>query len=207
MKANPLFFPLPISPLRAPLFYRSDNALRFDLQVGETNTDAYFQAVLERATTLLEAVFQPREEILLVLNELAWGKRKIRFGNFVFQQIDGLTRADVRYRNILDLYEPGDRWNQAIVPTTLNRLGYQQILAAISHMDFPSRRPQLGPPGTASAREVYLVSPGRQLVFHMYDDRGLDVAAADIETLRPLYAQFADWLLDYDRELMAERMS
>lgn len=38
------------------------------------------------------------------------------------------------------------------------------------------------------------------VVFHMYDDRGLDILAPRADVRRPLYEQFSDWVLDYDRE-------
>ncbi|WP_107725103.1 DUF3885 domain-containing protein [Desmospora activa] len=34
----------------------------------------------------------------------------------------------------------------------------------------------------------------------MYDDRGLDIVANKIETLRDCYLNYNDWILDYDRQ-------
>jgi hypothetical protein len=34
----------------------------------------------------------------------------------------------------------------------------------------------------------------------MYDDRGLDIIAADKETLRPIYLTFNNWILEHDRK-------
>ena len=36
----------------------------------------------------------------------------------------------------------------------------------------------------------------------MYDDRGTDIIASDIETLRPIYDQYNNWLLHCDLEKM-----
>jgi hypothetical protein len=33
----------------------------------------------------------------------------------------------------------------------------------------------------------------------MYDDRGLDVIAAELNTLRPMFESFNDWILDNQR--------
>ncbi|WCR25026.1 DUF3885 domain-containing protein [Paenibacillus thiaminolyticus] len=38
------------------------------------------------------------------------------------------------------------------------------------------------------------------MIYHLYDDRGCDVICADVDPLRPLYEEFNDWILDYDRE-------
>src|SRR5699024_3600191 len=38
------------------------------------------------------------------------------------------------------------------------------------------------------------------MLYHLYDDRGLDLVAKDKNKLYPLYETFNDWILDYDRE-------
>lgn len=43
--------------LRQPLFYNWNFGLRFDLQVGEINTDDYFKKVTKRACTIFETTF------------------------------------------------------------------------------------------------------------------------------------------------------
>lgn len=51
---------------------------------------------------------------------------------------------------------------------------------------------------------AFLIDPSKSVMMHIYDDRGMDVSAYDAATLHGLYAGFADWLLDYDRERMAK---
>lgn len=40
---------------------------------------------------------------------------------------------------------------------------------------------------------VYVIDPRSKVIMHMYDDRGLDMIAAELETLRPLFQHFGDW--------------
>lgn len=40
------------------------------------------------------------------------------------------------------------------------------------------------------------------MIFHLYDDLGCDLIAADPEHLRPVYEGLQHWLLDYDRAQM-----
>ena len=57
-------------------------------------------------------------------------------------------------------------------------------------------------PVTPKARwltDLYLVDFSRATVLHVYDDRGMDVVAADVGRLRPLHGRFGDWLLAHDR--------
>jgi len=46
---------------------------------------------------------------------------------------------------------------------------------------------------------VYAINPQSKLILHMYDDRGLDIIATNIETLRPLFEGFNEWILDNQR--------
>ena len=50
---------------------------------------------------------------------------------------------------------------------------------------------------------VYLTGPG-PFLYHLYDDRGLDVLGGSRELLRPLYHKFHDWILEYDLERIDE---
>jgi hypothetical protein len=47
---------------------------------------------------------------------------------------------------------------------------------------------------------TYLIDSHSTILFHLYDDRGLDVVAANKESLRSLYERFNVWILDYDRK-------
>ena len=53
-----------------------------------------------------------------------------------------------------------------------------------------------GWPGFVST--VYLAGPG-PFLYHLYDDRGLDVLGSTRELLLPLYLRFHDWILSYNR--------
>ena len=47
---------------------------------------------------------------------------------------------------------------------------------------------------------VYFLNSQKNVIFHLYDDRGADVAAANKEILGPLYETCNGWILDHDRE-------
>lgn len=50
------------------------------------------------------------------------------------------------------------------------------------------------------ASTVFLLYVKEHILYHLYDDRGLDVVAKDKETLRPIYEKYKDWILEYDCE-------
>ena len=49
-----------------------------------------------------------------------------------------------------------------------------------------------------------LVDRDREIRVFAYDDRGMDITALEPSRIAPLYKEFDEWLLDYDRPRMAE---
>lgn len=189
--------------LRKPLFYSWDFGLRFDLQVGETNTDEYFEEVTRRASTIYQIAFDNSDNVFLVFMDYKYKRRKIRFSNFTFKQIDNLQKTEISYSKEFRLYEPDDKFdirNIAIIELTSERINFKNILRAIGHTDFSSRQPRLDNNWFFTSKEVYFINIDKKLIFHMYDDRSLDIVSADKETLRPIYNKHNDRILDYDRE-------
>jgi hypothetical protein len=189
--------------LRKPLFYSWDFGLRFDLQVGETDSDEYFQEVTRRASTIFQTAFDNSDKVFLDFMDYRYKRRKIRFSNFIFKQIDNLQKTEISYSKEFRLYESDDKFdirNIAIIKLAADRINYKSILTAIGHTDFPPRQPRLDQNGFLTGKEIYFVNIDKKLIFHMYDDRGLDIISTDIETLRPIWKKHSDWILDYDRE-------
>jgi len=189
--------------IRAPLFYNWPFSLRFDLQTGETGTDEYFIEVARRATTLFEAVFSNDEALFLVVIDYQYKRRKVRSSNYIFKQIQDFTKSEANYLNPILLYKDDGQYGYrriAVIKLAAERLNYQNILMAIANTDFPPRQPRLDRNSALKSKEVYFLNIDRKLIFHMYDDRGLDIIAADIETLRPIYKKYNGWIFDYDRK-------
>lgn len=53
---------------------------------------------------------------------------------------------------------------------------------------------------SALVSSVYFANTEAVYLYHVYDDRGADLVAESKETLRPLYHDFNQWILDYDRK-------
>jgi hypothetical protein len=60
-----------------------------------------------------------------------------------------------------------------------------------------ANREQAGVPKISSG--VFVIDPTSKVIMHMYDDRGLDIIAAELNTLRPLFKIFGDWILNSQR--------
>ena len=51
---------------------------------------------------------------------------------------------------------------------------------------------------------TFLIDPDANTLLHVYDDRGMDLISDVPSRLYVIYMRFGDWLLDYDRDRMAE---
>jgi hypothetical protein len=192
--------------IKVPLFYNWDNGLRFNLQVGETDTDEYFIEVKKRSTALFNEAFAPSDNLFFVLIDFKRRRRKIRISNYCFRQIKDLKKFEINYFKVKRLYEPNDKYdirNVAVIKLKADRLKIDNILTAIGHKDFPPRQPRLK---FLSSEEIFIINIDKRFIFNMYDDRGLDIIAKDKEALKPLYKKFNDWILDYDREKINKMM-
>ncbi len=49
---------------------------------------------------------------------------------------------------------------------------------------------------------VFLFAADNNLLFHLYDDRGLDLVAQDKTTLYNFYEKYNEWILPHDRKRM-----
>jgi len=193
--------------LRKPLFYNWQNSLRFDLQVGSTTDKEYFKTVLERSKTIFESVFEKSDEVIVVLTDYKYRKQKIRFGNYVFKQIENLKPEEITYTKFRRLYEINDKKdirNVALLKTTTKRVNYKNILTAIGNSDF-NRKPSLDKLGFLTNKKVYFLNLNKKIIFHMYDDRGFDVIASYKENLKSIYLKYNAWILDYDRKEIDEK--
>ena len=186
--------------IRKGLFYNWSIGLRFDLQVGRTDTEDYFKEVIGRASTLFETAFDKADNIFFALIEYKHKRRKIRFGNYAFRQVRNLDKSKVAYFKVKHLYEDNrfDQRNVAVTKLTVDRINYKNLFTAIGNSDFTARKPRLDNE-SFSSKEIYFINIDKELILNMYDDRGLDIIASNIETLRPIYTKHNDWILDYDR--------
>ncbi|WP_400191958.1 DUF3885 domain-containing protein [Hymenobacter sp. B81] len=184
--------------LQTGLFYSWPVGLRFELATDThiATTDDYFREAVHRASVLFQAVFQPDDEVLVVYQQPADKRRRIRVGNFLLRQC-GIGRSQVRFQRIPAPHPDSycRQWHRASFLTPAAAIHFPAILTALAHQDFPPRKPALH-------GEVFFIHPRRGLIWHMYDDRGLDILAPAPAALQDLYHTHHAWLLDYDRARM-----
>jgi hypothetical protein len=192
--------------LDVPLFYRWPIGIRFELN-AEMEGFTYDAAVLHRAFALYEAAFDPQDLCFLVSGRHS---RLIRIDMrpsfpphlptiFNLSKRHKLGLPGVAGRVIIrgNSLEQGTaltlRWTQ--VPP--RNIDYRFILATRCESIHNKTRP-------SSGDYVYFINRTRNIILHMYDDRGMDLIAPLAATLRPIYNRFSNWILDYDRARIEE---
>ena len=176
--------------LTAPLFYSWPIGLRFELGGELSLEEGRLSQAVDRAAAIFEAAFAQQDSLYVVAQH--YNPEDFFWSLLRMSDLPGCG-VDIRRSPSLDV-TPDQNAVDVVLPFTRSHLDHRALFTAIANTDF-TREPRL------DAR-VYIINTTTPLIFHMYDDRGCDVIAADRATLVPLYHRFGDWLLDYDKDRM-----
>lgn len=188
--------------LEPAMFYNWDIGIRFELGVpyrGIEDPD-YFANLIERAVRIFESVFEPGDDIVLVVRSYETMEP--------FETLDPgdpalpiCIKNNLLIPNIICAKEEKDIDDEGIISGIMfqhyisckrDEINCYGIFEAIANADFCKK------PYTHDG--VYFINVSKDIIFHMYDDRGLDVVAKNKDSLMIVYSEFNDWILDYDRK-------
>ena len=188
--------------LQLPIFYESPIALRFetgdpslDIFLDKTHLNPkYLRSAFWRVSFLYEKI-APFDTLLWVLYRTPDLETDVtaiidRFCTLthlpspaeVYQQ-EGTTSDEEPMTRIFLL------WDMKQTPPLI-----APLLKGILSADFKGFR--------ELSSAVFFFDTERHLLFHPYDDRGADVVAEKAETIRFLYEDCKNWLLEYDLQRM-----
>ncbi|MDR2519409.1 MAG: DUF3885 domain-containing protein [Spirochaetaceae bacterium] len=178
--------------LRKSIFYNCEYALRFDLHDIAMNkgNDEYFTESLHRADELFYNVFCNCDELYFI-----YRNGKIKWNDKIFKNIIGFHKKEIGIFNEENVYEENFHTQLAVLKVTASRINYRKILESINNTDFSSRKPRTG-------GEIYFIHIKDEIIFNMYDDRGLDIVGTTKEIIKPYYLKYNKWLLEDNREKM-----
>ena len=186
--------------LQRPLFYNWKYGLRFEIGLGSMQVLnlEYFEKALERAIELFKNVFEGEDEIIIVCQRYSSNRQKIKKRNFCFLAIDDIESKKVESFKIKNIYlenhnqkfDKKEHYHRVAVHLKVNEIKYQPILNKLIYGDFT-----LG-----NVPEIYFINRTKDLIFQLYDDRGLDIISKEKPTLQSTYKNFNSWILDYNRK-------
>ncbi|WP_394188749.1 DUF3885 domain-containing protein [Paenisporosarcina quisquiliarum] len=199
--------------LRPALFYSWKSSIRFEISnpfIAFSEKENLLQ-IFNRTTTLFEKIFDDEDEILFITdvhtskNNPFLHKKPLNVYLKYVKQKEKLHK--LQYSLLPSVFEDeAEEWacvqdvtHRFVLQCKKNEIKYLQLLKAISYEDFahPSTILKNNP---ESGYDIYFINLTKKVIYHLYDDRGCDILAADKETIRFLYDQYNDWILDYDRE-------
>lgn len=194
-----------VSELPTPIFYHLPHALRFELGGDASWGVPRFLRGYQRAKAVADSLFAATPELGVLIattDEAKLGREhgaKLKalqacgFDTKALKSIGSIAQNDAGYiaEYGQDLFE---HWLASEAPLP-SRSVLEPLLWSAVACEMPIKP-------SARGLNLYLADPVRKVVLHVYDDRGMDIAAVDREALRPIYERFSDWLLDYDRERM-----
>ena len=147
-------------------------------------------------------MLQPEDFVYVYMKD--WEiNEDIMFGNTTPGYLyDLLSKHSMEEETLFDLEEDYDditgqtieiksEYNVKIVYAQLKSIAYKDILKGIGNYE-QGGEPSIG-------QSVYFISTEKDIIFHMYDDRGCDIFSINKDTLLPLYHKYSKWILDYNR--------
>ncbi|MBD8033005.1 DUF3885 domain-containing protein [Solibacillus merdavium] len=168
------------------LLYSWEPAIRFELgDPNEHDNKKYIAGSNERAATLYNNLHRPDDECIIVMDVLEVDLKRKNLTPF-------LNRSQ-HFRIDMTTYEMEEILIYRFeIACKADEIAVLKLLRAVVNSDL-GVKPNI-------PHRVYILNKRTQTIFHVYDDRGCDVLGSNVETLRPLYEQYNDWILDYDRE-------
>lgn len=208
--------------LKPSLYYQWNKSIHFDLAKGlyqfKEETDelnpAYFNTIYNQAISLFNELFSDEDKILLVTNVYQYkhyrrsSKKKIKVYSHYIKNKDvrfHLKQETLPY--MFDDEEEADEMctTQLSLECCKQDIYYPLLIKAICNQDFPLLKPRLHNPYGLYYPDVFFINATNNVILYIYDDRGCEVIASDIETIRLLYEKYADWVDEYCREEIDQR--
>ncbi|WP_051404786.1 DUF3885 domain-containing protein [Bacillus cihuensis] len=187
-----------------PFYVNKKSAwIRFELgipgewRISETN---YLNTAYQKAKTLFDEIHSPNDEIfLLIVDYTVFNKRykKTRIFDRYIKEKSLKRRLQIVESSCPDPDFDEERFTYSyIIKCKVSELYYLKLLRDLSYVDFMKQ-----PPVNQSC---FIINTNTSTIFHMYDDRGLDLLANHNDTIKHIYQKYSSWILDYDRKEIDE---
>ena len=194
---------LGLNNLKHSIFYNCHNGIRFEIGMGEVYDDSmkplkkYIENALSRVITIYNNGIQYPSFLMWEVYPQN-DKERNRFEILFSEKIAPVLPQEKSSENVnMDGYSISQTqlfWNLKETKIPMVKLFREILLGDLGDLqEFVS--------------SVYIFDIVNHVMFHLYDDRGLDIVARDKNTLIPLYQELNEWILDYDIEQIDERFS
>ncbi|MGG0718165.1 DUF3885 domain-containing protein [Robertmurraya massiliosenegalensis] len=207
--------------LRPSLYHQWDHSIHFELakelyqfKSGTDKLNAeYFEQAYQQTLSLFNEIFLPNDMIFLVTNVYQiknYVRRSRRLKVYHHYIRNNHVRSHLKQEALPYMFDGEEDaedncTSQFSLQCRKQDIRYPLLLKAISHRDFRRLKPRLHNPYGLYEPDVFFINVTRNIIFYIYDDRGCEVIARDLETIRPLYDKYGDWIDEYCREEIDQR--
>jgi len=183
-----------VAKLESPIFYTFPIGIRFKIAISHPYNIAGIlkKSFVDECVDRAESIFKSLDfsgDVLMVFNADKSERNAINTFTECFSgQYD---------KEVIEITDVDDESNEYQYERFFFKLKTEQLLIKklfklIVEADFG---------GILSFNSaIYIFDLEKEIMFHLYDDRGLDVVSSNKKALMPIYSQFHDWILPYDVE-------
>jgi len=194
-------------------FKLSEDLYQFQSETTELNFK-YFNQVYNQAISLFNDIFSNDDELFLVTNlyqRKDYGrssKRKMKTYHHYIK--DKSVRYNLMQETLPYIFDDEEdteenSTSQFSLKCCKQDIRYILLIKAICNQDFPPLKPRLHNPNGLYELDVFFINVTKNVILYIYDDRGCEVIARDIEMIRPLYEKYAILIDEYDRKEVEQK--
>lgn len=191
-----------------PLFYNSKIGIRFE--IGDPKIDyfqekkRYLNGVYLRSIVLFEEIFKPETDIIIVIDAHRFSMYNEDPNDVKKVLLNYISNKDLHNKitfcksSYIEDDEQFDKFTY-LLQCKVKDINYRDLLKAIGNQDM----------GVNPSFEdyVFFININDNIVYNLYDDRGLDLVSSEISSLELIYLKYGDWILDYDRKRIDKTFS
>ncbi|WP_281202843.1 DUF3885 domain-containing protein [Cytobacillus kochii] len=177
---------------------------------GQLNMDR-FELVYEQATTLFKELFASEDEVMLVTNMYKMAKKEKRTRKLKVYQSHLKQRKKLYQLQVETMPYPFEvedagayQLQQFSLLCQCRDVQIDSLIKAAAHEDFPLK-PRFGG-YHINYPDVFFINLTRDVIFFIYDDRGCEVIARNVQILRQLYEKYGNWIDEVDRADVVRRL-
>ncbi|QDR64712.1 DUF3885 domain-containing protein [Mammaliicoccus sciuri] len=167
------------------------------LEDGVTINNDYFLTVYKNAINIFEELFSPSDSINLVHVVYVYNKPYKKTN--IIKKFTSLTIDELSYfKEYIKTNDDNIMCEAFSYNCSRKDIKYKKLLKAISNQDFKGLVPNINQDYNYS--EIYIINNTKNLIYHLYDDRGLWVAFYKSEDYLLYSKKYSHLILDIDND-------
>lgn len=179
--------------LSAPVFFEFPISIRFEIGVDLGNSDdldSYIETSMKRSIDIFSELFNPNDILYIVVESPC-------------KDLDNINVIHPLLLDILDecSYEVSSSKDnflreRYVIKSTTKSVKIAELLKKIICSELDGTNTLSG--------NVYILNSKTGVLYYLYDDRGLDVAAPLTENLQMVYNRYNSWILNHNKEKISK---